>query len=188
MATLPTHLPASIVAGDTFTLTQTLRGYPASGWSLHYALINGAGKITFDATAQGDDHLISVSAATTASWLPGDYDYLAWVEQGSGPSVQRVTLQHGRTTIAPNLATATTYDGRSAARQIYESLVAAYKAAVSERAFVAEYELLGRRMKFADKTDWLNEINYWKAQVAAEDRAARLAAGLGGRSRVLVRF
>jgi hypothetical protein len=188
MATTPTIEPATIVAGDTLTWQKSLADYPADTWTLKYRLLNATGKIDITATASGTDHLVSVSSATSAAYTAGDYDYLCWVEKGTGPTAERVSVASGRITVKPNLAALNTYDGRSNARIIYEGLVTAYKAAVTSRAFVAEYEIAGRRMKFNGKADWLTELNYWKAQVAAEDRAEKIADGLGGGARVLVRF
>ena len=182
--TTPTTEPASVTAGDTITWQKSLADFPAGTYTLKYRLLNAAGKIDITATASGTDYLVSVSSTTSATYTAGDYDYLAWVEK----SGERYSVGSGRITVLPNLAALNTYDGRSDARQIYELLVAAYKTATTSRAYVAEYEIAGRRMKFNGKADWLTEINYWKAQVAAEDRAAKIAAGMGGGSRVLVRF
>jgi hypothetical protein len=184
MATTPTTEPATVVAGDTITWSKTFSDYPATVWTLKYRLLNSAGKIDITATASGTDHLVAVTSTTSATWTAGDYDYIAWVEKTG----ERATVETGRITVGANLATALTYDGRSTARKIYEALQAAWLTAVEGRAFVAEYEIAGRRMKFNNKADWLVELNYWKAQVAAEDRAAKIADGLGAGSRVLVRF
>ncbi len=188
MATTPTQEPATVVAGDTITWQKSFSDYPATTWTLKYRLLNAAGKIDITATASGNDYLVSVTAATSAAWTAGDYDYTGWVEKGSGPTAERVTVSTGRITVQANLAALNTYDGRSKARQIYEALLTAYKSAVDARAFVAEYEIAGRRMKFASRTEWITELNFWKAQVAAEDRAAKIADGLGGGARVLVRL
>jgi hypothetical protein len=188
MADIPTTEPASVVAGDTITWQKTFSDYPATGWTLKYRLLNAAGKIDITAATSGTDYLISITAATSAVYAAGTYDYLAWVEKGTGPTAERVTVATGRITVSPNLAALTTYDGRSDARKIYEALLTAYKSAVTDRAFVAEYEIAGRRMKFNGKADWLTELNYWKAQIAAEDRAAAIADGMGTSARVLVRF
>lgn len=187
MATATTE-PTTLVAGDTITWQKSLPDYAADTWTLKYRLLNAAGKIDITATAIGTDHLVSVSSATSAGWAAGDYDYVAWVEK----SGERNTVGQGRITVQPNLATANTYDGRSESRKIYEALLAAYQTAVTERAYVAEYEINAgggsRRLKFNAKADWLLELNFWKSQVAAEDRAAGIAAGTGGSGRVLVRF
>jgi hypothetical protein len=185
MATTPTTEPARIVAGDTVSWTKSFTDYPASVWTLKYRLINSTTKIDITATASGDDYAIAVASATTVNWVAGKYDYTAWVEKTG----ERVTVGSGRMEVAPNLAALTTYDARSDARKIYEALLAAYQTrATGGQTFVAEYEIAGRKMKFTDAAGWLNQINYWKSQVAAEDRAAKIAAGLGGGSRVLVRF
>jgi hypothetical protein len=183
MATTPTTVPATVVAGDSIIWQQSFSDYPASVWTLKYRLLNATGKIDITAGTSGDDYLVSVSSTTSAGWVAGDYSYTAWVEKIG----ERVTVDNGRISISPNLATLNSYDGRSPARQIYEGLMAAYQAAVTTRAFVSEYEIAGRKMKFNGKADWLTELNYWKAQVSAEDRAAALGAGMGG-ARVLVRF
>ena len=189
MATTPTQEPASVIAGDTITWQKTFSDYPASaGWALKYRLLNASGKIDITATASGDNHLVAVTAASSATWTAGTYDYIGWVEKGSGPTAERYTVSTGRLTVTANMAAANTYDGRSDARIIYEALLAAYKSAAASRAYVAEYEIAGRRMKFASRAEWLQELNFWKAQVAAEDRAAKIADGLGGGARVLVRM
>ena len=187
---IPTTEPARVRAGDTVTWRKSLALYPATdGWTLYYRLINATAKIDITATASGSDHLVSLTSTITAAYTAGNYDYLAWAEKGTGPTYERASVGSGRITITPNLAALNTYDGRSDARRIYESLLAAYETATTSRAYVAEYEIAGRRMKFNAKSDWITELNYWKAQVAAEDRAAALAAGLGGGSaRLLVRF
>jgi hypothetical protein len=184
MATTPTTEPASVVAGDTITWQKSLSDYPAPTWTLKYRLLNAAGKIDITATASGTDHIVAVTSTTSSAWAAGDYDFTAWVEKVG----ERHTVDAGRITVKPNLAALNTHDGRTSARIIYDSLLAAYKSAAASRAYVAEYEVAGRRMKFNNKADWLTEINFWKAQVAAEDRAAAIADGLGAGARVLVRF
>jgi hypothetical protein len=184
MATTPTTEPATVVAGDTITWQKSYADYPATVWTLKYRLLNSATKIDITATASGDDFLVSVTSTTSATWAAGAYDYTAWVEK----SGERVTVELGRITVKANMAVATTFDGRSDARIIYEALIAAYKTAVASRAYVAEYEIAGRRMKFSSREEWLKELNFWKAQVVAEDRAEKIASGQPAGARVLVRF
>ena len=184
MSTIPTVEPASVVAGDTITWKITLQDYPAGTYTLKYRLLNSAGKIDITATASGTDHLVSVSSTTSASWTAGKYDFTAWVEKTG----ERYTVGSGRIEVKANMAVANTFDARSDARKIYESLMTAYQSAATSRAFVQEYEIAGRRMRFNNKADWISEINFWKSQVAAEDRAAAIADGAGAGARVLVRF
>jgi hypothetical protein len=187
MADIPTTEPSYVTAGDTVAWTKSLSDYPATAsWVLKYRLINASAKIDITATASGADHAVSVAKSTTAAWAAGWYDWQAYVEKAA----ERYTVGTGRLEIRPDLAdvTASGFDNRSTARQIYDTLVAAYKSAVTSRAFVQEYEIAGRRMKFNNRAEWITEIDYWRSQVTAEEQAARLAAGMAAGNKLLVRF
>lgn len=182
---VPTREPASIVAGDTLAWRKTLSDYPAGdGWVLGYRLINAAGKIDITTAADGDDHLVGVSAATSADYAPGDYTWTSHVTLGAA----RHTVEQGRITIRPNLAGASGgLDIRSTAKKTLELLDAAL-IAHGANAWTGEYEIAGRRMKFRSPGDFLAMRDKLKAEVAREVAAERLAAGLGSQSKVYVRF
>ena len=152
---------------------------------LSYTLINVATKITFSAIASGSDHQVSVAASATASRASGDYDWQASVAQ----DVERYTIGAGRITVAKSFSGHVTLDNRSKARQMLEAMQSCYLAYISNgQGHVAEYEIAGRRMKFRNASEIWQQIEKLKREVAAEDRAARIAAGLPARRRVLVRF
>lgn len=177
-----TSEPSRVTAGDTVTWQKTLSDYPASdGWVLSYRLVNAAGHIDITASASGSDHLISVDSST---WAAGVYAWQGYVTKAG----KRTTIGRGQITIEANFASAAALDGRSVARQILDNLMDAYKTASAQKAFVQEYEIVGRRMKFNAKTDWIAEINFWTAEVAREENAARRAAGKGLGTRIYERF
>lgn len=186
MANIPDTEPAAVTAGDTLIWSKTIPDYPASaGWSLAYVLVNAAGKIDINASASGDDYLVNISAATSAAYAAGEYAWQATVSK----SGERHTVGTGRLSIAPNIAALVNYDARSNARKALEALESAYVAYLSNgQGHVAEYEIAGRRMKFRNAAEIWQQIEKLKREVAKEDAAARLAAGLGARRRVLVRF
>ena len=186
MANIPDTEPASVTAGDTFTWVKSIPGYPASeGWALSYVLINATSNIPLITTAAGDDYLVAISASATAAYAAGDYAWKSVVSKGA----ERYTVGSGRITIAPNIAALATLDNRSPARKALEALESAYVAYVSNgQGHIAEYEIAGRRMKFRNAAEIWQQIEKLKREVAQEDAAARLAAGLGGRRRVLVRY
>ncbi len=185
--TVPSRIPATLQAGDTLTWQVSLTDYPASaGWTLKYRLINAAGKIDISSSASGDDHLISVSAATSATYTPGAYSVTAYVENVG--ATQRYTIESGMSaTVAPNLAasSATTYDTRSSAAK---ALAAVNTWLETKSLAVAEYEILGRRMKYIPIAELLALRSKLQAEVGREDAAARAAAGLPSKSRLYVRF
>ena len=183
-ATVPTIEPDAVVAGDTLTWRRTLADYPAGTWTLKYRLINAASKIDITTTADGSDHLIAVTSTASATYTAGDYVWTAWVEKTG----ERVTVGGGTMTVRPNIAALTTLDARTDAAKILDQLMAAYTAYTVSNGLVAEYEIAGRRMKYRSAAEILEQIDRWKATVAAEKRAERIAAGLGGGNKVMVRF
>lgn len=181
-ATTPTTEPTSLIAGDTAKWLKTLADYPASdGWSLAYTLINSAGKITFAASASGADHLVNVSAATTAAWAPGSYNWRAQVSK----SGEVYTVGSGSVSVQNAFASAT-LDARSHARKALANIEAYLENASNLSA--AEYQIAGRSLKRISLDELLRLRGRYQAEVAREDAAQRVAQGLGDPRRVYVRF
>lgn len=183
---IPTTEPAILQAGDTIKWRKALPDYPASaGWSLAYRLINAAARIDITAAAEGDDHLVTVAAATSAAWAAGAYTWTAFVTNGS----DRYTLGSGTITIRPDLAAMQAgFDARSTARKALDDLRTALAAWLSSNGHIQEYDIAGRRVKFASADDLRARIALAEREVAREDAAERLAAGIPAGRRVLVRF
>ena len=181
-APIPTTEPASINAGDTVKWLKTLTDYPASaGWLLAYVLINAAGKVTFSASVQGDDHLVNVGAATSTAWQAGAYDYRAQVSKNG----EVYTVGCGRIVINAAFGSAT-LDARSQARQALEAIEATLTGRASSA--TAEYEIAGRKMKFIPFPELLALRDRLRQDVAREDAAAAAGAGLPNKNRIFVRF
>lgn len=179
--------PASAIAGDTITWKKSLPDYPANaGWTLHYRLINAAWFIDITASASGSDHLVNIPAATSAAYNPGKYDWQSYVTNAGG---ERYSIAVDSIEIKANWAALTAgLDTRSNARQILDALEAAWLVASRSRAYVAEYQIANRKMKFATKGEWIAEIDYWRREVAREDRAKKIAEGRPSGSKVFLRF
>lgn len=186
MATLPTTEPAFIQAGDSLAWQITLPDYPASaGWVLSYRLINATARIDITTTASGDDHLVGVSAATSAAYTAGDYTWQAYVTLGD----DRFTVGTGRLTIKADLAAmGSAYDARSRAQKALDDLRAALATWLASNGHVQEYEIAGRRMKYRSVMDIQSAISLLEREVAREQAAERLAAGLGIGRTLQVRF
>lgn len=182
MADTPTTEPLVVNAGDTVRWTKTLADYPASdGWALTYTFINAAGKFTVAASASGADHAVNASAATTATWPAGDYDWRAQASKAGDV----FTVAEGRITVRPSFGAAT-LDARSSARKALEA-VEAYLAN-SNNLSAAEYQIAGRQLRRYSLPELWSHRDRLRQEVAREDAAASAAAGLSSRSRVYVRF
>lgn len=105
MTTQATKEPESFVAGDTVKWKKCLASYKASdGWQLAYAIV-GASAININASADGDDHLVTITAASSGAYAAGTYKWIATVTKDD----ERYTVGEGYFDIKPNLANATTY-------------------------------------------------------------------------------
>ena len=176
--------PSRVTAGDTVTWLKSLSDYLATnGWVLSYTLINGTAKITITATASGAEHLASVAAATTAGWTAGTYTWQAVVTKAA----ERYTVGQGVIVVAPNLAAATTFDTRSSARKTLEAVNTALES-YGSKAYLHMYEINGRKQQFHTPGEFLAFRSKLMAEVAREDNATRLAAGLAPRNQLYVRF
>lgn len=177
--------PPFATAGDTLSWRKLLPDYPASVWTLIYTLINATGKITVTATADGDEHVVSVLAATTAGWAPGEYTLVEAVSDGTN----RHTLSSATITIRPDLAAqASGYDARSTARKALDDLRVALAKWIATQGHITTYTIDGVSQTFASAADLQARITWLEKEVAREDAAAKMASGLGTGRRVLVRF
>ena len=186
-ADIPTIEPTAARAGDTWKWTKTLADYPASGgWTLKYRFKHPtAAGFEIVASASGDDHAVSVTAATTAGYASGTFSWIAWVEGGSS---EKYTVDTGVLAVNPDYRSGTAtglLDDRTHARK---TLAAIESWIESKNPGVAEYEIAGRRMKYIPLTDLLKLRQTYKNEVAAEDARAAIADGLGTPRRIQFRL
>lgn len=178
--------PDTFRAGDSVSWTESLAEYPASaGWALKFRLLwQGGVAVPITAVASGDDFAISLTAADTASWDAGSATLVSWVEKGT----ERVTLGERDVTILPNLAIASTFDGRSRAVKGLADARAALDAYMANgQMHVSEYDIAGRRMKFRSSEEITDLISYYEREVAKENAANAILQGQTP-GRVCVRF
>ena len=180
---IPTTEPLALRAGDSATWRISLCDYPAgAGWVLSYALLSAsAPKITFAAAADGDDHLVTLTAATTATWAAARYSMMATVSDGT----DRATVRLADIVVLPDLTAAANYDGRSHARKMLEAIEAALESrATAEQLDLIELSIYNRTSKRGQGV-LLEYRSKYRAEVAREDAAS---GNRPGRGRVLLRF
>lgn len=180
-AAIPTVEPAAINAGDTAKWTRVLADYPASaGWVLAYELVNAGNRIAITSAADGDAHLVTVTAAASGGYAPGDYDWRARVSKAG----EVYTVGEGRITVRPGFGAAV--DARSRARRTLEAIEATIEGRASSS--TQSYEIAGRKLAHIPVAELLALRDRYRIEVAREDAAAAVAAGLPDRRRVYVRF
>lgn len=173
--------PTTIHAGDTWEWTRTEAEYPAGTWSLTYHLRNASAAYNVTATADGTTHSVSVPAATTATYKPGRYDWIARVTDGT----DTFTVDTGSLTILPNLGATGAQDGRSYERRVLDAIEAVLEGRASHDQ--ASYSIGNRSLSRMSIAELMTFRDKFKAAVLKQEREARLAKGLGV-PRVQVRF
>lgn len=177
--------PTSVRAGDTIAWTRDdlTDTYPAGdGWGLTYYLRNGASAIDITATPSGDGFAVLETAAASAAWPKGDYNWIARVAKA--PEIH--TVDSGRIEIKPDLGAAGAIDDRAHA----EKVLAAIEAVIEERATKdqSSYTIGSRSLSRTPIEDLIRLRTEYRAEVGRLKREARLADGLGSGTKVLTRF
>lgn len=118
----PDYEPKEFIAGDTVAWTKTLSDYPASaGWVLTYIFLSGNNKYVVTASADGDNHAASLTAADSADWPADDYTWHSFVTKDA----ERYYIGVGRTTVKPNFAIHPSgLDNRSHVKKVLDALEA----------------------------------------------------------------
>jgi hypothetical protein len=126
-APVPTSEPDRLTAGDTWTWSRAFPDYPASEYTISYA-IAGATALSWDAAyavVSGDGVVITIPATATADLVPGTYRWVAYATLSS----TRYTADSGVFTVEPNLAVFA--DGEALTHN--ERMLALVEAALEER-------------------------------------------------------
>jgi len=177
--------PSRIVAGDSASWTKDLPQYlPASGWVLTYAIVRDGIRLSVVGTDNGDGkHLVTLSAATTATYAAGQYAWQAYVTKSS--TSERYTVASGQMKVEANFATGAV-DGRSHVQRTLDALEATLEGRASSDQLA--YSIGGRSISKMNPEQLLQWRDKYKAEVAAEEKAQKIAAGMGATGTIRVRM
>lgn len=184
MPEIPSQEPQSIVQGDTVKWRISRDDYPATdGWVLSYALVKDGELKTVTASADGADHLVEITAATSATFTAGLFHWQAYVTKAS----ERYTLAEGQLTVQPNFATkASGYDARSHYRKVLEALEAAFEGRASKTQLSTSVQTGGngsRQISSMSHGELIAAIEKYRGLVRREERLPG-----GNRGRLHARF
>lgn len=181
-------VPNELAAGDTWSFVVAGGSYPAtSGWSVTLVAFNTERRFTIDSSASGADHLLERTAAQSSAVIPGAYNFALFAKKAA----ERYRIGQGRLVVTPNLEGERPFDTRTTARKILDQLEAAHLAYMEsgdENALVASYAYGDRTVQVHTPEQSIKWIEYWRAQVYAEEQALAISNGLGNPRRFGVRF
>lgn len=164
-------LPESFAAGTTVRYRKRLSDYPASaGWALRLHLA-GASVLAKAAVPDGDDFIVTITAADSDAFAAGLYK---WVERVSNAGGEVYEVASGIVTVLPNLAEAT----EGSEQEWLERAVVALKAHIEGRlpAGMESYQVAGRvvsKMPTKEAVDLLTSFESRLARLANPDFVTR---------------
>lgn len=167
------NLPDKIGAGLTFDRLLTLTAYPAPEWSVAI-LLRGASSIDLAAVAEGSQHRVTASAATTEAWAPGNYWFS--IRATSGDDV--VEVEQGSLVVTPDIASAAPgFDGRSQSQAALEAI----DAVLGKRATLDQerYRINNRELYRTPIAD-LIQLRAYYANLVRQEKAAQCGKSLFG--------
>jgi len=178
------NVPTVWNAGDTLKWDVSIPDYPATeGWTLTYEVKSRNDHIaTITASASGADYTVTVPAATSAGYAIGHHHYRAYVTKGS----ERFTVDSGDLEIVKDFEDSGNYDDRTHA----EIVLDAVESVIEGRATKDQesYTIAGRSLSRTPVEDLLMLRDRYKTEVRREERADRVARGLGSGSKIRTRF
>lgn len=160
-------LPDKIGAGLTFSTLVTQTAYPAPLWGLTIAL-RGPSVIDLASTAEGTQHRLSVNAAVTANWVPGNYSYSVRATDG----VNVFEIESGQLTVEADLVNAVAgHDSRSHAERALEAI----EAVLEKRASLDQerYRINNRELQRTPIPDLLKLRDLYRAEVRQQKAVSR---------------
>lgn len=147
---------------------------PSKGWSLKYEVRGGSQVIEFTSVATGDSHQITVAAATTATWLPGDYVMAGYaINAGTG---ERVQIYYNNLPVYENLVGTA---GNIPEQTFAQKMLAAIEAVLVAKASgdLISSSVGDTRFQYMTMAELRTEHGYWKGVRANE--VAKLNAKAG---------
>ena len=128
--TVLSDIPSTLTAGESISWSKSYSDYPASdSWVLTYTLIKSDNQIQIVASADDDDHLIEVPAATTAAYTVGEYDWQAHITDGT----ERYLVDSGVIEVITDFAEQSSgFDSRSHVKIVLDALESAIEGRASK--------------------------------------------------------
>ena len=181
---ISTKEPETFRAGDTVKWKRDIDSYKASdGWTLKYSFRGTAGQIDITSSASGAEHLIELSAATTAAYDDGMYEVQAYVEKAS----DRHTVWTSRIEILPDLTAAgSSHDQRSHVKKVLDKVEAVLENRATKE--ILESSIEGVTIKRIPHEELIMLRQKYLQWYQSEQAAEKIKLGLNSGRTILTRF
>lgn len=163
---------------------EDLPDYPASTYTLTYRFRGASAGFTFNASADGTNHAVTVAAATTSGYTPGVYTGVGYVTTGSTV----IEVWRGTLTVLPALSSG---DGRTHVRIVLDAIEAVIEGRASHSDLEKEITTgagTSRRLRHMPFADLLLLRETYKRYEAQEIAAEKITSGRPGGRKIVTRF
>lgn len=181
----PETEPELLFAGNLWAWKRTdLKDY-GSGYTLTYELTleSGSTPVTLTATLTNGEYIIEVSAATTAAYAVGGYQWVALITRDSDS--ERVRIGYGTLEVKPDPSTSTA-DTRSHAKIALDAIEAVLETRATQDQM--SYTINGRSLERTPIKHLRELRDYYKAEVAKEEKAEAVRQGKNSGNQIKVRM
>jgi hypothetical protein len=175
--------PAQITAGQTLSWTKTVPNFPATSYTLKYALQAGNKPlITIVATASGSTFAVAVTAAISAAFAPGVYTWTAFVED-IPDAIARTIIARGTISILPSPLQAL---GTTHCSRMLQLIEQALEGRIPNG--LESTEIDGQRIDRIPVRDLKSLRDKYRAEVMLERNALAEASGQRRRNSIGIKF
>lgn len=189
MATIPTNEPEEFRAGDTVVWDIASDDYPSSdGWTMKYRL-SGPQQIDITGATSGVGYRLTITAAASADYGAGVYEFTGWVEKGAGATLEQHTIRTGRVRILQNLKQLVG-DAAVESRTHWQIVLDAIEASQQGRATLAQSQtsINNRAISLLSPEELQKAWQFANSKVLEEKRRDRMRRGLPAGNRVTRRI
>lgn len=163
-------IPSRITAGDTVEFSLPEDDYtPADGWVMYVQFVNADHRVVVEGVPVAGSSDFVISAAQTSAMPAGSYRATAYVERGTGVTLERHSIQSLMIEVVSGLLDSAT-DVRGHAAKMLDAL----EAVLEKRATtdVLKYEIRGRALERMPVEDLIRWRNYYRIELKKELAAA----------------
>lgn len=178
--------PKRFIQGDMLDMAISLPDYPASLYTISWALVTPTGLVQIVGQEVGDDFALSVASSITALFPYGEYFYQVYVTEDNTP-FNRFTVGEGYVNILANYDAQT---GGYAVASHVKIVLDAIEAVIENRATLDQesYSIEGRSLNRTPLADLIKLKDTYRKLWTAELKAMGVLSGKTGASLSKVRF
>ena len=174
VANSPEIEPEELIVGDLWQWRRTdlNTDYPNDSYTLKYALrlqASTATELEINASASGDDYLVSVASSATATYTAGDYTYQCYIIRNSDSA--RITIRTGTLKVVAN-RDASTADPRTNAKIFLDAIQAVIEGRATRDQ--ESYSIAGRSLSRTPLEELHKFEAIYKSRVFQEEQNERM--------------